>query len=475
MPEYPDWFVTWLQQNTEQFRPEELSDVQPEHFINYEFIGGINTDSSPEHLDDSELRVADNIVIDTRGSISKRPGAEVIMETTDDVTQILEDPLHENKIFFIEDKTFKHYDLEDEELIHEKSIDSDKVGNFYYQNKMYILDGNEYYIYSYENEELEEVIPEDDETNDLDPIRKCTLAEIHTESDRVYFAGNPEEPNTIYYSEVNNPHFVKEINRLYPTKGEGTVTSLQEFAGVICVFFPHAVWTVAGVDPEEDMTWQKVPTSVGAINDEVVNIITDSLITFTPGGIYKYHPNILGLDLGLEAEGELIQNFAQNRVMKIINSIENYRDVNCVYDIRNSKLMLAYGEDKVLIYDFRINAFYRWTDMPVMDFCYRRNDDILASIGNKIIKLYSGDYNGVFRIVTPRYFLDNPFWRKNLKNVYVALENPQIEGYGVDVRVYVDDDKVLDEFYSIDIGPSIAVLQIDINEVGSRVEVEVIG
>ena len=475
MPEYPDWFVTWMQQNMEQFQPTEMSEAQPEHFVNYEFIGGINTDSSPDHLDEAELRVADNIVIDTRGAISKRPGTEVILETEDEITQIIEDHTEEDKIFFIEDKNIKYYDIENDDIVDEMEVASDKVSTFFFLNQIYMLDGEEYYVFNHEENEWEEVIPEDDETNDLDPVRKCTIAEVHSESDRVYFAGNPEEPHTIYYSEISEPGFVKETNRLFPTHGEGPVTALQEFAGTLAVFFPHAVWTVTGVDPEEDMVWQKVPTSVGSVNDEVVNIITDSLITFTPGGIYEYHPNILGMDLGLEAEGELINNIAQNRVMKLINDIENPRDVKCVYDVRNSRYMLAYGEDKILIYDFNLNAFYRWTNMPIKDFCYRRNDEILASVGDKMIRLYKGDYNGIFRIVTPRYHLDGPFWRKKVENVYIAIENPQINGYGVDVRVFMDDEKVLDEFREIDPGPSIAVLQIPLSEVGSRVEVEVEG
>ena len=391
------------------------------------------------------------------------------------ITQIIEDPLNENKIFFIELQNMLYYDLENDETISKQPIKSDKVTTFNFLNQLYMLDGDEYYVFNHNSEEFEEVIPEDDNTNDLTPIRKCTIAEVHNESNRVFFSGNPDNPNAIYYSEINKANFVKEINRLYPTQGEGEVTALQEFAGVMTVFFPHAVWTVTGVDPEEDMVWEKVPTSVGAVNNEVVNIITNSLVTFTAGGLYEYHPNILGMDMGMEAQGELIKNLAMNRVMKLINGIEDYRNVNAVYDVRNRRYLLSYGEDKVLVYDFDLNAFYRWTDLPVEDFCYRRNDELLASIGDKIIRLNDGVYRGNYRVVTPKYHLDGPFWRKKVENVYIAIENPQINGYGVEMRVYVDDDKVLDEWRYIDPGPSIAVMQIPINEEGSRVEVEVEG
>lgn len=79
MPDYPDWFVTWMQENTEQFQPTEMSEEQPQHMVKYQFTGGINTDSAPDQLADEELRVADNIVINTRGAISKRPGGSLVV------------------------------------------------------------------------------------------------------------------------------------------------------------------------------------------------------------------------------------------------------------------------------------------------------------------------------------------------------------------------------------------------------------
>ncbi len=233
--------------------------------------------------------------------------------------------------------------------------------------------------------------------NNLAPIKRCKFIVRHPKSFRIFAAGDSENPTALYFSEPNEPAYFPKTSMLVPTTGDGPITGLALFGDAVMVFYRHSIWIWRGLDPDEDAIWEKLPTGQGTVAERSIALTQNSLTFLGIGGIYAISPAILAYTVTLAPGEELIANLAANRVTNAIRGIVHPEKCCAVYDPYNERYLLAYCDDpaidrnnRVLVYDWGLHAFTRYTDLYINDFCYRQNGDLLAATDGYIIKMGEG-------------------------------------------------------------------------------------
>ncbi|MFW6122252.1 MAG: hypothetical protein ACOC80_15320 [Petrotogales bacterium] len=292
-----------------------------------------------------------------------------------------------------------------------------------------------------------------DETNNLEPIKRCKFAYWHSESMRVFFAGDSEDKSAVYYSEYNDPSFVKETSKVYPTRADGPVKGLSVLMDAIIVGYRYSNWIWRGVDPKEDAIWEKLPTSHGPINDDLMTITTNSLTMVSHGGIFAMSPSIIGVPMENEASSDYITNISKDRVNSILKDVNNPEKMRSIFDSDKDLYMVAYCDEdsdrnnKILAFDWELKGFSLYDGLEVNDFCQLRNGDVLLASENYILKMDTGtediDTDGdsktiTMEALTSKYNFDMPFQRKKITRIYVIFKNygPDHE---LDIKLYIDN------------------------------------
>ncbi len=292
--------------------------------------------------------------------------------------------------------------------------------------------------------------------NDLAPIRRCRFLVRHPKSFRIFAAGDSQDPAALYYSEPNEPAYFQATSKVYPTTGDGPVTALALFGDAVLVFYRHSVWIWRGLDPADDAIWEKLPTGQGTVADRSIALTQNSLTFLGTGGLYAISPAILSYTITLAPGEDLIANLAANRVTSAIRSIEHPEKCCAVYDPYNERYLLAYCDDpaiqrnnRVLVYDWNLHAFTRYTGLFVNDFCYRHSGDLLAATDGYILKMNEGyrDYGDrpvLLKVATKPYNLDYPFHKKRMTRLFVSFRQSEVDVCRIDSRIKVDDVVLLE-------------------------------
>ena len=286
-------------------------------------------------------------------------------------------------------------------------------------------DRENYYIeYTYN-------VPSD---NDLSPIRKCKYIIRHNKSYRIFAAGNPDDPSAIYYSEYNDPQYFKSYSVLYPTTNDGPVQGITVLDDMLLVFYQNSIWAWRGIDPATDAVWEKIPIKHGIYNHRTLETTQGALTFLDTSGIYT-----LNSSKGLS-------NITYNKVMNEIKNINNKTEVNSIYDSSNNRYMLAYSNtegrnDKILVYDWQLDAFSRWTGLQANDFCYTKDGKLLMASDNYIKELNQNNRNNNvdMHVKFRKTILDNPYLYKLINNLFITVSN-----YNDDTKaiIHIDNNEI---------------------------------
>ncbi len=117
-----------------------------------DFRGGVNVDASLDHLADNELQVAANIDLSERGGLRKRDGVTTVVSgspfgASDKVTQLFEWSQSNGTSLIMAVANKGLYKIAGTTATYIRSVQSDKIGYYVFQNKLYFVDGNSYYQY----------------------------------------------------------------------------------------------------------------------------------------------------------------------------------------------------------------------------------------------------------------------------------------------------------------------------------------
>lgn len=428
----------------------------PNKMIDYKFNRGWQADLSPVMASKEELVLADNAEIIDRGGMRKRNGVTEINSTSysAQVEQIIEWPR--------DDGTFELLAIIGTDLCSIASdgsstviqaLNSTRIPYFFLQDKFYFIDpGTEYYVY--DGTSCDSVTPNVDSENDLSPIKRCKFAFYHSKSARIFFAGDIQEKSAVYYSEINDPTFVKNTSVVYPTRADGPVKGMSILMDAVIVGYRFSNWIWRGIEPESDAIWERLPTSHGPINGGAFTVTTNSLSMVSEGGIFALSPSIIGVPMDTQAGSSYIANIAKNRVMSVIDGITDKNKVRTVFDNDTGDYMIAYCDDgtgrnnKLLAFDWQLQAYVRYDGLQVNDFCKRDNGDLLFATENYILKYDKDSTNDIendgtdrlinFHIKTSKYNFGLPFERKKVFFTYIIFKNYG-SAHELDVKVIVDD------------------------------------
>lgn len=487
-----------------------------------DFLGGLNDTSTPEHMKDNELEVADNVSLNIRGGISYREGTNYINETSfaDDVMYLIEYPLKDGQtidLAVMSDK--KLYDITGGTKTLITTLNTDEIDHVIYRNAVYFVDGvklRSYGAYEYNtqlgtldiktddivwnspistgttpgtakhfyraksnqtgvnlatadygnttlwedvthaNFEIpnytKEVKASTETDNDLSPIHKCRFIEIHPISHRFFVGGNPEDSSCIYFSESGSPGYFKTTNKLYPTGGEGPVRALATITNSLLVGYSKGWWAYTGID-QTDWKWHKIPIPYGVQNNYVVSLSPSSIMFYSNNGIYKMSSALVDYNIVVNAEDVLFENVSDGKVEKAISMIANHKYTKAVFS--DNKFYLAYSEttdakknDKILVYDFQLNSFVRYTGLEVN--CFIRKQDGRVYFGStNYVNVFDKEYlndtdsSGVsvpinFNIRTRRYSFGSPFNKKLFHRLFIGTTQGVDIGNTIAMKLRID-------------------------------------
>ncbi len=404
-----------------------------------DWSGGLNTDKSPDHLADNELATADNVVLELRGAASTRMGcAKLNLDSYGhEVTQLFEWTRNDGSIVLcaIADETL--YAVDEHATLDEiQNLTSARVAWCGFQDKLYFLDGDSFYVY--DGETCAEVeVDGGGEGYGLDRIRKCTFLLWNPRNYRFYAAGNPDDASALYYSEPNEPTKWTTTDRLYPSQAEGPITALTLFAHALMVFFTDSVWVWRGIDPESDAVWSKIPVPYGTSAPHSIALTPNSLTWLANGALVSVSPSILDYNLALMPGDELVRDLSADKVSTLVQGILRPEMACGVYDSDRGRYLLAYSDDptkeannRVLVCSWPLQVFTRFTGWKVNDWCLRRSRKLLFASNNYILAAETG-YEDVdistgeampirAEIETKRFNFDLPFFIKRTTKLFVS-------------------------------------------------------
>jgi len=433
--------------------PKEL-----QQFIDADFNMGLNVDLPEIMKVNEELSEATNLEVMNRGGVRKRGGVEAVNTTSYGATvhQVIEWPRDDGNIHLLAIIGSDLCEIAgDGSKTVLQTLNSDYIPYFFLQDRFYFIDpGTEYYVY--DGATVTAVTPNPDSENNLAPIRNCQFAHYHSESSRIFFAGNYTENNALYYTEYNDPTFVKGTNVLYPTRADGPIIGLSVLMDAIIVGYRHGDWIWRGVDPAKDAIWEKLPTAHGPLNGDSFALTTASLSMVSDDGIFALLPAIIGVSMENEAGENYIVNITKDRVSSIIKNCTNKSAIRSVFHSETGRFMMAYSDqssgvnNKILTFDFDNKAFSIYEGLQVNDFCQLLNGDLYAASDNYIIKFTEDSTEDItpsgtaavinFKMKTPKYSFGNPFLRKKITKIFVMFKNYG-EVHELKVSLYIDDTK----------------------------------
>lgn len=430
-----------------------VSSVRTKQLRSYiDFRGGINTDAAPDNMLDHELVRADNVDLLERGGLAKRKGTVRLNEEHYgfQVEQLIEWPRDNGEAWLLAIVGSNLCRIRDDQSYQAEVITPvahDKVGHFFLQDKFYFVDGQSFRVY--DGSTVDDVEPDDEADNDLDPIKRCRFLARHPNSYRIFAAGDPENPTALYFSEPNRPGYFKDTNVLHPTTADGPIQALLVFGDALVVFYRHSLWVWRGIDPESDAVWRKVPSGTGTIAPWSVDLTPNSMTFLGEGGLFAVSPAILGYDVTVEPTEGMVTNLAKNRTENLIRKINNPGRAAGIFDSHNQRFLLACADEEgvrnnqIIVYDWNLGAFTRYTNLAVNHFVYRLNGDLLAATNGFILKMGVGyrdhDQPIEMDVLTKTYNLDLPFHKKRFLRMFCSFRQPDQETSRITLRLYVDD------------------------------------
>ena len=241
------------------------------------FNRGINNTSSYDELEPSELITAINIDLQARGGYTQRKGCSVYKTLEDVNTPISCLINYPEKPLLVTDKSLRDFNNNVITLL----LKSNNIAyEFFTNSKLYLLDGEEYWVY--DGTTCVPVTPA--EGADLTPIKRCTR--LIQRGQRMFALGDPQNPNYLYFSEIGDPTNFKASSIVKAvTDDNDKLTDLMLFSDSLLVFKEREIFRWTGWDPSTDVEFKPLDVGHGAIPG-TVQVSEDYLIFADNEGVF---------------------------------------------------------------------------------------------------------------------------------------------------------------------------------------------
>lgn len=402
----------------------------------YRNFARVNEVASPEHLRDDELQEALNVVYDEAGGISKRTGIKTVAtyqvgdppEPAPPITRLI-DYSKKNQMLVAYGTVLR---IHNGDIIKDDFNNTDFDWEVFSDGKLYLINGNNFYVYN--GETIKEVTPH--EETSLDHIKRCKY--IVQRGERLFAAGDDENPNTIYFSEVGAANHFPDLNYINAVSDDNDViTGLAEFHQAMVAFKKHHIYAWFGWNPEEDVRFDKINVHTGTASARTIQRVYNFLFYLGEDGVYALH----GLEPSYISSNNLTDEVLKRRLDGLINT-----DQACAI-FHEGKYILAVRTEGnhnnlVLVYDFTRKAWSPWTGWDISAFVLYSRSLFMGSGQAGAVYEKHDKYNDngkpiPFRIKTKPFDCQYPMHEKKFAWFYLLIGEKD-EANEIDVTIECD-------------------------------------
>jgi len=418
----------------------------------FQFIGGQNSSAAPDNLADSEILLGENVDVVLRGAIKTREGTGDVtwnclsVETTGTVDRTAEFSTAAGTLIqlcLINGKLYRRDSTTP--LLSSAGAHMDYT---VYNNKMYILIKDSYYVY--DGTTLSEVTNAQPDSQ-LATIKKCKFIEVR--ADRIFCAGNPDSPNSLYYSQVGDPTYFKTGQFvMQAASGDGDIiTGLREFNEALLVFKRKGVWAWTGYVVTSDVTFSRLNVHTGTSAYRTIQNVGNYLLYLGEDGVYAMKGTY-----NYQIVTEKVSGSIDNYFSKLYFPSTPYlsKAVSVVY---KGKYLLCYSKESTTTNDTLVachfdagsaDKLFPWTVYTGLNFV----DALKSADGNyyfskgtavgffKFADEYYSDSgaNIPYKVRTKDYDCGSPVHIKKLKRLWLALRQYETYETTFNTTIYVD-------------------------------------
>lgn len=394
-------------------------------YVFYNDFKRLNEVAPPDELDDTELVEATNLVYKGNKVVAKRTGMERYNEDpyhTNPITRVIS--YEKKSLLLVADGTTLRKGNGD--VIKDNFNNTNFDWVVYSDGKLYLVNGHDYY--SYDGTTLISVVPAD---GSLDHIKRCKY--IVQRGERLFFSGDPENPNAIYYSNLGSPDNCPTLNMINAVSDDNDViTGLSEFHQAMVAFKRRHVYAWFGWDPAGDVRFDKINVHTGTLHNRTIQRVRNLLFYLGEDGVYA----LQGLESDYISSLNMSDDVIRNRFKDSIT------DSSAVF--YDGKYMVAVGSN-VLVYDFPNQAWSVWT-WAVKDFEIYDNDLFFGSPTTSMVYKLTDEYNDdgasiPFKMTTRSFNCKYPLHYKKFSWFYLLMGEGE-EANEVNVTVLCDHQPV---------------------------------
>ncbi len=418
----------------------------------FDFNGGENQVSSPDNLLKNESLIFRNAVPSLRGGCKKRTGISEYKYLNDKrVDRLIEFEYLDGAI-----KKKEMLALINGELLNIetglvlKSGLGRNLDYIIYQHKLYILSNGLYLVY--DGLSVMDVTTTEADSI-LDTVKKCRYIAIR--SNRIFAAGNPEDPNALYFSEIGRPEYFKSTagNPVLAVSADGDIiTGLAEYHGALLVFKSRHIYAWFGYDPMQDVEFQKLNAHTGTKSFRTIQPVGNFLFFLGEDGVYA----LIGTYKDIINTSEVSVNIRP--FFKNVKHKTDYAVNTPCAVFKDGMYMLSFGATDSEVNDTVVALFVELVDtdskvIPAGIFTGWNISDFLNSLDGNLyssssvvgrVHLHEEIYNDLgqpinFHVKFAHKSLDTPIHIKKFKNGYLALRQfDYTEAAAIQLEIQVD-------------------------------------
>lgn len=397
----------------------------------YRNFNQLNEMASPEELQNNELQEALNVVYDEAGGVSKRKGIEKVNQEVYDANPIsrLIDYSKKEQLLVASGTTLRKLDGT---VIKSDFVNTDFDAEVFSDGKLYLVNGNNYYAYDGTNCAV--VTPASGTS--LDHIKRCKY--IVQRGQRLFAAGDPQNPNSIYFSEVESPNNFPALNVINAISDDNDVlTGLAEFHQAMVAFKKNHVYAWFGWDPELDVRFDKLNVHTGTVSFRTIKRVYNYLYYMGQDGVYAL--------TGLEPEYISSINLTDKTIKRRFKGL--FATEKACAEFFAGKYMLSVCNEGavnnlVLVYDFVAQAWAVWTGWRASALLHYEGALYLGSGDTGQVYKQNDGYNDddapiYFKMTTKPFDCKYPLHNKKFAWFYL-LAGEGAEDNAIDVTVLCD-------------------------------------
>lgn len=242
-------------------------------------------------------------------------------------------------------------------------------------------------------DDIREVVPNSDITNDLSPVKRCKYIIYHPASYRFFAAGDEQNPTALYFSEPDQPNYFKQTSVMYPVTELGPITAITNLVTSVLVSYTTS-WRYWNGINIATASWKPIPVPYGCASHYSVALSSLGLIYFANEGICVMSPAILNLESAvMVVNSSLFRIITDGRLENVIDQVkfpENTRGVyhKGIYYFAYSDIDSDTRNNKILICDLTGSSlpFVRDTGKQVNWWCPRKDKCLYFASKNYILK-----------------------------------------------------------------------------------------